>query len=511
MNLLPPAALQAQMNAAQQQALQAQIQLAQQQREMAAASSPASMQGTPIMHNETNLPGARGGTPARVGSLQAGRSGVRPSPNVNHASTVSFSLLVPCQSARLADTPIIQVPMPNQANNGMTKQQQLQQELRMAQIQNNARAQLQATYQSQNQIQNQNPNLNQIADQANLVANMQRQQGGMPPGVHGNLPPGVQHPGQIAPNGAHYAPQPVVDITPTDIRSLIIPDILTETAWSAPKPARFLDYVRPSRLSLSNGLGANHSMAMPVYSARPPALEQLSASLKIKTGRTAALKGTLFDKAFSGDPEDEKEEQRAEERAAIERAEEEEQHQSEVGKRSPGQMSVDEVEEETTIHPRVKRRKLCDVAKLAKRDLTITEGSEEVSSLMSSSTTYKEANHALILSSCYSCVTSSSNLRWRPAAVWQSTARATSWRSKTCSFFSVSHRRIGIDPVHIAKVDRVTLAHNYDVQLPGYASDAIRIEQNKADLKAIASAIPSTRASRLNAVQQAKSGAKVKG
>jgi hypothetical protein len=55
------------------------------------------------------------------------------------------------------------------------------------------------------------------------------------------------------------------------------------------------------------------------------------------------------------------------------------------------------------------------------------------------------------------------------------------------------------------------LAHNYDIQLPGYASDVIRIEQNKADLKAIASTVPATRASRLAAVQQAKSGAKVKG
>jgi len=67
-----------------------------------------------------------------------------------------------------------------------------------------------------------------------------------------------------------------------------------------------------------------------------------------------------------------------------------------------------------------------------------------------------------------------------------------------------------IQPVSLTRF-RATPAHNYDVQLPGYASDAIRIEQNKADLKAIATSIPPSRASRLNAVQQAKSGAKVRG
>ena len=263
--------------------------------------------------------------------------------------------------------------MPNQANNPMNQQQrmQAQAQLQLAQVANNARAQLQANYHSQTQ------NLN--ANQAGLAPHIHGPPGGIPPGVPANLMPGVPHPGQIPPNIANFIAQPVIHITPTDIRSLIIPDILTETANSAPKPAKFLDYVRPSRLSLSNGLGANHSMAMPVYSARPPALEQLSALLKGKNGRTAALKGTLFDKAFSAEPEEEKEDPKVDDRPAIEVVEEENEHRSEVGKRSPGQMSVDEVEEETTIHPRVKRRKLCDVAKLAKRDLTISEGSEEVS------------------------------------------------------------------------------------------------------------------------------------
>jgi hypothetical protein len=273
----------------------------------------------------------------------------------------------------LAQDRPFQIPMPNQANNHMSQQRMqpgLQAQLQLAQVANNARAQLQANYHSQNQ------NLN--ANQAGLVPNLHGVPGGIPPGVPAHMPPGIPHPAQLPLNGTNFIPQPVI-ITPTDIRSLIIPDILTETAWSAPKPAKFLDFVRPSRLSLSNGLGANHSMAMPVYSARPPALEQLSASLKNKSGRTAALRGTLFDKAFSADPEDEREEQKAEERAAIEAADDDDDTRSEVEKRSPGQMSVDEVEEETTIHPRVKRRKLCDVAKLAKRDLTISEGSEEVS------------------------------------------------------------------------------------------------------------------------------------
>jgi hypothetical protein len=92
MNLQPNAALQAQMNAAQQAVLasqlQAQNQLAQ-QREMAAASSPASMHGTPILQHD-GLPGARGGTPGRVGSLQGGRP-VRGSPNVANATTVSLA------------------------------------------------------------------------------------------------------------------------------------------------------------------------------------------------------------------------------------------------------------------------------------------------------------------------------------------------------------------------------------------------------------------------------------
>lgn len=264
--------------------------------------------------------------------------------------------------------------MPNQANSQMAQQRMqagLQAQLQLAQVANNARAQLQANYHSQNQ------NLN--TNQAGLVPNLHGVPTGIPLGVPANMPPGPPHPNQLPPNVPSFVPQPVI-ITPTDIRSLIIPDILTETAWSAPKPAKFLDFVRPSRLSLSNGLGANHSMAMPVYSARPPALDQLSATLKNKSGRAAALKGTLFDKAFSADPEDEKEEQKADERAALEAADDDDDEaRGEIGKRSPGQMSVDEVEEETTIHPRVKRRKLGDVAKLAKRDLTISEGSEEVS------------------------------------------------------------------------------------------------------------------------------------
>ena len=92
MNLQPNAALQAQMNAAQQAVLasqlQAQNQLAQ-QREMVAASSPASMHGTPILQHD-GLPGARGGTPGRVGSLQGGRP-VRGSPNIANATTVSIA------------------------------------------------------------------------------------------------------------------------------------------------------------------------------------------------------------------------------------------------------------------------------------------------------------------------------------------------------------------------------------------------------------------------------------
>jgi hypothetical protein len=92
MNLQPNAALQAQMNVAQQQALaaqvQAQSQLAQ-QREAAAVSSPASMQGTPHLHNDSGLPSTHVGTPGRVGSLQGGRI-VRGSPNVTNASAVSI-------------------------------------------------------------------------------------------------------------------------------------------------------------------------------------------------------------------------------------------------------------------------------------------------------------------------------------------------------------------------------------------------------------------------------------
>jgi len=242
----------------------------------------------------------------------------------------------------------------------------LQAQLQLAQVANNARAQLQANYHSQMQIGN--------APVTGLPANIQGLPGSIGPGPPANLSVALSHQGQLPPAAPIFVPQPI-NITPTEIRSLIIPDTMTETAYVPPKPARFLDYVRPSRLSLSNGLGANHSMAMPVYSARPPILEELAAMFKTKNGRGHALKGTLFDKSSSLDGDEDKDEPKASEKALVE---EEDVNMSEPEKRSPGQVSVDEVEEETTIHPRVKRRKLCDVAKLAKRDLTISEGSEEV-------------------------------------------------------------------------------------------------------------------------------------
>jgi len=274
------------------------------------------------------------------------------------------------------------VPVPGQNNtNNLAQQQQhqqqqqrmqqnmqpgLQAQLQLAQVANNARAQLQANYHSQMQIGN--------APGTGLPTNMQGLPGNIGPGPPASIPAGLPHPGQLPLAPPVFPPQPI-NITPTEIRSLIIPDTMTETAYVPPKPARFLDYVRPSRLSLSNGLGANHSMAMPVYSARPPILEELAAMFKTKSGRGHALKGTLFDKSSSLDGDEDRDEPKNSERVLVE---EEDVNMSEPEKRSPGQVSVDEVEEETTIHPRVKRRKLCDVAKLAKRDLTISEGSEEV-------------------------------------------------------------------------------------------------------------------------------------
>jgi len=90
----PNGALQTQLTTVQQQVLAAQIQQNQsqiaQQRDIAAASSPASMQGTPTMHNDPGMSKTRGGTPARVGSLQGGRT-IRNSPNVVNAPIVSLA------------------------------------------------------------------------------------------------------------------------------------------------------------------------------------------------------------------------------------------------------------------------------------------------------------------------------------------------------------------------------------------------------------------------------------
>jgi len=93
--LQPNGALQAQLTTAQQQVLATQIQNQSQnaqQREIAAASSPASMQGTPIMHNDSGMTNTRGVTPARVGSLQGGRT-IRGSPNIVNAPIVSLVAL----------------------------------------------------------------------------------------------------------------------------------------------------------------------------------------------------------------------------------------------------------------------------------------------------------------------------------------------------------------------------------------------------------------------------------
>ena len=124
--------------------------------------------------------------------------------------------------------------------------------------------------------------------------------------------------------------------------------------------------------------------------------------LQQRIGKASGFEGTLFDKPASStaaaatttaatvdavDEEGEessvvKVEQDAAAAAVATAADEmdEDAEMHDVDKQSPpSQISIEEVEDQVIVHPRVKRRKLAHVAKLAKRDLTIDEGSEEVS------------------------------------------------------------------------------------------------------------------------------------
>jgi hypothetical protein len=357
MSLQPNAALQAQMNVAKQQVLAAQhnqmLQQQQQQRDIASASSPASMHGTPLLRNEAGLPMVRGSTPNRVGSLQGGRPGVRASPNVTNAA--------PMGTSGLSLPPQMNMQQPNSTLAAQQLQHnQLQAQLQLAQVANAARAALQA-YPGQGQ----GPPTNMTGP---VPMNLPPGGQGLPPNGSAALPP------QHMPNAGNFIP--INTIEPTTIHNLIIPDVLTETALRPPEPAKFIGFTRASRLSLSNGLGASPSMAMPVYSARPPNIETLTAILNGRNGRNQALKGTLFDKPMNLDAKEDREQQGEMDQKVV--LDDEDVNMSEPEKNS--QASLDEVEEETMIHPRVKRRKLAQVAKLTKRDLTLSEGSEEVCS-----------------------------------------------------------------------------------------------------------------------------------
>ncbi|GHJ87629.1 hypothetical protein NliqN6_4031 [Naganishia liquefaciens] len=437
--------------------------------------SPHSMHGTPQMAQNAALPSnLRAGTPNRVASLAANgmpsrQGSMAGSPQLNSSPGMANANVMPG------------MPMQNNGAMGLPGQQMGQQQLQaqFAQIGQLAQAQLQANLQSQAMGQPIMP----MGVTGGPVAGRGMPQPGMipppigmggQPGSHSGLPPAI--PGQMnqiqaaqmqmqgrgrpmgfpLPNGGPQAAQECPPVS----AEIQISQVLPASAKTFPFVTKYPD-TKPLRPSLNGGLAAGMTLGLPPYLHRPASIgrymTQLQRDIMSSGAQKLAMKGTIFEKLNSNVKEgDEVEEETATPAAA------------EVAVKGEKAVTTAVAEEDLaeSSGSSTGKRKLADLANCLYPDVNITEAAEDV---------LLEIGDEFI----DSCIEFGCRMaRHRKA------------------------RKLEVQDIQFH------LGREYNINIPGFSSDAIRMDRLRNELKIAATngAGPAggTRAQRLAALGQAR-------
>lgn len=456
--------------------------------------SPHSMHGTPQLAQNAALPSnMRAGTPNRVASLAGNgmpsrQGSMAGSPQLNSSPGMANASIMPG------------MPMQNNGGMGLPGQQMGQQQLQaqFAQIGQLAQAQLQANL--QNQALGQPlmplaipgaPGAGRGIPQPGMIPPPMSM--GAQPGSHpGMIPPGP--PGQMnqmqaaqmqmqgrgrnmgfpIPNGGPQAPQ---DCAPVSAE-IQISQVLPASAKTFPFVTKYPD-TKPLRPSLNGGLAAGMTLGLPPYLHRPASigryLTQLQRDITSSGASKQAMKGTIFEKLNSNVKEgDEVEEDTT---APV---------STEVGVKGEKAAVLAAQEEdvvESTSGPSTGKRKLADLAKCFYPDVDITEAAEDVSIKKSIGNNPDNTITQVLLEIGDEFIDSCIEFGCRMA------------RHRKA-------RKLEVQDIQFH------LGREYNINIPGFSSDAIRMDRLRNELKIAATngAGPpvGTRAQRLAAVTQAR-------
>lgn len=341
--------------------------------------SPRSMAGTPQIG--TTLPAnMRSGTPNRVaslaGGLQSRQGSITGSPKLNGSpglanANANVMAGMPTNGA---------MNLPGQS----LGQHQLQAQL--AQIGQNAQAQLQANLQNQGgQPVMPHPggplgNGMGVNQQGMIPLPMPMGQSGLHPGM---LPPG--HPGQMnqmqaqmaqmqgrpmnfPPNGSGQPLQPA-ECPPVTVE-VQISQVLPPSAKTFPFVTKYPD-TKPLRPSLNGGLAAGMTLGLPPHLQRPASIGRYLSQLQRDIGTSGisklAMKGTIFEKLKSSVKEGDEVEEEATQAAVVDSVKEE---------KTTVAPEEDLVEYATS--PNTGKRKLADLARCFYPNVDISEAAEDV-------------------------------------------------------------------------------------------------------------------------------------
>jgi transcription initiation factor TFIID subunit 12 len=471
------------------------------------SQSPRSLQGTPQIGQNAVLPSnVRAGTPNRVASLAgnglASRQGsINGSPQLN-------------SSPGMANTNIMSgMSLPSNgmlAMSGVTQamsQQQLQAQL--AQIGQQAQAQLQANMQNQGQGQLGMP----LSLPGAPVGNQMLQPGMMPPpmpvGSQGLLPPGMLPPGLGGPLNQSQAAQmaqmqargrPMGFAAPNAIQQqqqqqqqgqpvecppvsvdVQISQVLPASVNTLPSMTRYPD-TKPLHTSLTGGLAAGMTLGLPPHLQRPPSMGRYLAQFQRETAMSGvgklAMKGTIFEKLKSISKDgDEAEDDAGTTVSVVDPVVKEE--------KAVVPAVTEEGIAEASTSPKTSKRKLADLAEDLYPRVEISEAAEDVSSLMASwsgmrlTFIYLQVLLELADEFIDSCIEFGCRLAKHRKA-----------------------RKLEVQDIQFH------LGREYDINIPGFSSDAIRMDRLRNELKSAATsgAGPNggMRAQRLAAVAQAR-------
>ncbi|KAJ9098344.1 hypothetical protein QFC19_006468 [Naganishia cerealis] len=467
------------------------------------SQSPRSVQGTPQIGQNAILPSnIRAGTPSRVASLAgnglSSRQGsINGSPRLNSSPGLGNSNIIP--GMHLPSNGMLGMSGITQAMG----QQQLQAQL--AQIGQHAQAQLQANMQNQGQGQPGMP----LALPGVPMGGQIPQSGMMPPlmpiGSQGALPPGMLPPGlggplnqmqtaQIAqmqargrpigfpsPNTMQQQQQGQAAECPPVSVDVHISQVLPASAKTLPLVTRYPD-TKPLHASLTGGLAAGMTLGLPPHLQKPPSMGRYSAQFQRETALSGvaklAMKGTIFEKLKSISKDGDEVEDDVGTTVSV---------NDNVAKEEKVVIPahVDEDLVEVSSSPKTSKRKLADLAEAFYPEVNISEAAEDVSDQF----VFQEESRLNFV-------------------LQQVLLELADEFIDTCIEFGcrlARHRKAR--KLEVQDI-QFYLGRDFDINIPGFSSDAIRMDRLRNELKSAASsgAGPggSIRAQRLAAVAQAR-------